>query len=473
MGCLSAVLYGVAGVWLPATNRPRDVAAFLAVFGALFVLMALATAAGRRGGTAATAGTTLLGFALLFRLLLVPAGLPVGATTPFGPPVPLSVAERASGIAGDLGDDLTGRRVTFAKHLLYDDDLWRYLWDGRVTASGDDPYLRSPGEIIDRETAPLPEPWPDVVDRIGFPTYRTVYPPGAQLLFLLAHTLAPASVVVWKLLLMVADLATCALVLRLLVHLGRPPWEAALYAWNPLVIKEIAGSGHVDGLMVLLAVLAVERVVTARGGASGRRSLAGLSALAASATVKLGSVALAPALLRATRPRTWWIFPVVGVLICLPFAPGLPELARSLGVFGGEWVFNGGPHRLLAWLIGPGSAGAICGALLLAIVAATAWRVRPDNASPEPLLTAAFAALAAAAWLSPAVMPWYLVWALPFAVLTGRRSWVLLSALSLLSYLVYATHAERAWWLWLEHGGFVVALAWEEGRRLVRFRADS
>lgn len=439
--------------------------AFLGVFGALFALMALAVAVGRRargtrGGT--LAGPTILGFALLFRLMLVPAGLPVGGASPFGPAPTPSLGERASTVAGGLSDDLTGRRVPFAKHLLYDDDLWRYLWDGHVTASGENPYLRSPAEIAEAEEAgSLPEPWPDVVDRIGFPTYRTVYPPGAQLVFVLAHLLAPASVVAWKLLLIAADLATCWLVLRLLRHLGRPSWEAALYAWNPLVVKEIAGSGHVDGLMVLLALLAVERVVT------GRRSKTGLAALAASATVKLGSITLAPALLRATRVRSWWVLPAVGAAICLPFAAGLPELVRSLGVFGGEWVFNGGPHRLLTWLVGPGWAGALCGALLVAVVGGTAWRVKPDSTA-EPLLTAAFAALAATAWLSPAVMPWYLLWALPFAVLTGRRSWVLLTALSLLSYVIYATHAERVWWLWLEHGSFAVALAWEESRRLRR-----
>lgn len=449
-------------------------AAFLAVFGALFVAMALAVAPARR---ALRPLPVVLGFALLFRLLLVPAGLPGEGTTLFGPP---PEGEPAEAVIGALSDDLAGRRVAFRKHLLYDDDAWRYLWDGHVAASGRDPYARSPAELESEEDL-LAEPWPDVLDQVGFPSYRTVYPPGAQLLFLLAHALAPASVVAWKLLLIAIDLGTCALVARLLRLLGRAPGETILYAWNPLVIKEIAGSGHVDGAMVFLAVLAVERVVTAaRGGRRGAGAeAAGLVALTASAAVKMGSATLAPALLRATRPRTWWSLPAAGVALCLPFVGGLPELARSLGVYGGEWTFNGGPWRLAAWLAGTAGAArpelwarGVTGAALLAVVAVTARRVAGPDGRYDPerlaasLASGAFAALAATAWLAPAVMPWYLLWALPFAVATGRRAWVLLGALSLLSYLVYAHHEERAWWLWLEHGGFAAALLWEEiGRR--------
>jgi hypothetical protein len=481
---------------LDASNRPRDVAAFLAVFGVLFVVMALAVVPARRVARPLPA---LLGFALLFRLLLVPAGLPAGGASPFGraasPDPEWGLAERTAEVAGGLVDDLAGRRIAYRKHLLYDDDVWRYLWDGHVAASGRNPYPRSPDEIaeLDSEADLLAKPWTDVHDHVGFPSLRTVYPPGAQLLFLLAHALAPASVVAWKLLLVAADLATCVLVARLLRLLGRSPGEAVLYAWNPLAIKEIAGSGHVDGAMVFLAVLAVERVVTAARIADGgpvRHQAAGVAALGASAAVKLGSAVLAPALLRATRPRAWWALPAVGGALCLPFLGGLPELARSLAVYGGEWTFNGGPWRLVTRLAEAAGAarpelwaGVLTGGALLAVVVVTALRVpalEVPGTSEEgvqgevpgtserlaaSLATAAFAALGAAAWLAPAVMPWYLLWALPFAVATGRRAWVLLCALSLLSYLVYAHHAEHAWWLWLEHGGFAAVLSWEEIRR--------
>ena len=436
----------------------------LALFGALFVLVAAALGPARRAFAAdrRQALLTLLLFALLFRLLLVPAGLAVGGPGAFA----LSLAERLGGLV----DDLRGRRVAFAEHLLYDDDVWRYLWDGHVVAAGLDPYRESPREIEERaeageqaaEALLAAEPWWDVLDQVGFPTYRTIYPPGAELLFLLAHALAPASVVAWKLLVIAADLGTCALLVRLLRHLGRPQHEALLYAWNPLAIKELAGSGHVDGVMVFLAVLAVERLLAGR-------ERTGLAALAGSALTKAGSAVLAPLFLLRTRPRSWWALPAAGTALCFPFLAGLPALVDNLAVYGREWTFNAGPWRLVAWTaeaVGAARpetwAHGVTRTALVAVLVAAAWRGREG---PAPLVTAAFISLAATAWLAPAVMPWYLLWALPFAVAAGFRSWTLLTALSLLSYLVYAHHAEDAWWLWLEHGGFAAACAWEAVRR--------
>lgn len=454
----------MAAFALPATNRPVHVWAFVGLFGLLFVLMVAAMVPARRAFRAAPGGAlaTLFLFSLLFRLLLVPAGLVRSGDGPFPAP--------EGSVLDALVDDLGGRRVAFARHLLYDDDVWRYLWDGHVAAAGHDPFTASPREIEERAEAgePVaeallePDPWWDVLDQVGFPTYRTVYPPAAQLLFLLAHALAPASLVAWKLLVIAADLVTCWLLVRLLRRLGRPAHEALLYAWNPLVVKELAGSGHVDGVMVLLAVVAAERLLAARERTA-------LGALAASALTKAASAAMTPLFLARASPRSWWVLPAAGAALCLPFLEGLSALGRSLALFGREWTFNRGPWGLAAWLAEAAGAArpetwahGATAAALLAVVVGTAWHGRKGDL---PWVDAAFLTLAATAWLAPAVMPWYLLWALPFAVAAGRRSWVLLTALSLLSYLVYAYHAEHAWWLWLEHGGFAAAFTWETWNR--------
>ena len=76
-----------------------------------------------------------------------------------------------------------------------------------------------------------------------------------------------------------------------------------------------------------------------------------------------------------------------------------------------------------------------------------------------------FVVLAAVVWFGPTVNPWYLIWALPFAALIGCWPWVVLTALSQLSYLYYLDQVERTWVLVLEHGTFAVLLAgWIAGR---------
>jgi hypothetical protein len=491
IGWLSAAGYAVAAFALPQSNRTAHVVAFVGLFGLLFVLAGAALAPARttrtaRAGARSRVGTILL-FAGLFRLLLVPAGL--SAPLPLGEPGTASgrstAPSRLDSRIDSLVDDLAGRRVGYDRHLLYDDDVWRYLWDGHVAAGGLDPYLASPRAIEAAAESGNPtagalledDPWWDVLDNVGFPTYRTVYPPAAQLLFRGAHAVAPGSVAFWKLLMALLDLGTCLLLVRILGLLERPREEVLLYAWNPLAIKELAGSGHVDALMIFLVVLAVERLLAAGGGGEGRsgRQIAGLGAWAGAAVAKLGALVLAPLVARRTRARWWWTAPAVLALLALPYRRGLPSLVDSLAIFGREWVANAGVWAAVRWsaeALGAASpetwAHALTRGALLGLIGGLTWAVgaggSEDVEGGRRFVHAAFLALAAAVLLSPAVMPWYLLWALPLAVAAGYRSWWLLTGLSLLYYLVYATHTEALWWRWAEHGGFALAFAWEVWR---------
>ncbi|HSG41507.1 MAG TPA: hypothetical protein VLE27_17830, partial [Thermoanaerobaculia bacterium] len=101
--------------------------------------------------------------------------------------------------------------------------------------------------------------------------------------------------------------------------------------------------------------------------------------------------------------------------------------------------------------------------LTLILVLIVTIRVRPSD--DRNWILGIFLVLAGVVLLNAAVMPWYLLWALPFAVASGVRSWEVLTALSFLSYFVYSEHAEHAWWLWVEYGGFAIAAAVERAMR--------
>ncbi len=449
-GGLSALVYAWLAFAFESANGAGPVAAFLAAFAVLFVLYG---AAARWGGGGLAA---ILAFAALFRLLLLFAGLP--------PERPLAA----------LRGDLSGQTVGYQRFLLYDNDVWRYLWDGHMTVSGPGPYALPPSEVAERAAAGLApyagllegETWWDVLDNVSFQTYDSVYPPLAQGLFGLSRLLAPASVAAWKLLVIVCDLATCLVLVRLLAALGLRRRRVLLYAWNPLVLKELAGSGHADVLMVLLLTAAVLLLVRGRQGAA-------LAALAASALAKLATVALVPLFLARTRPRLWpWLL-AAGAVGWVPFLGQLGPFFDGLAVYGREWSFNSGPWAAaarLGQLVGleqPAAwATAVTRLALAAWLVALAWRSR--RLAPRQLPQAAFTALAAVVLLHPAVMPWYLLWALPLAVVAGARWWLVFTALSMLSYLVYVDQSEHAWWLWLEYGGLLAAWVVERGRRRLR-----
>lgn len=449
-GGLSLALWALVAFRLGRTAAARDVTLFLGAVALLFGLYVWGWLAGRRHGSVAA----VLVFAALFRLAMLPAGL--------------SETRPLEALARDLGAATeTDRSPGYDTFLLYDNDVWRYLWEGHVTASGENPYLATPADWVSRAEAddepgpPLESDlWWDVVENVSFRSHTTVYPPVSQAVFRLAHLLAPGSVFTLKLLLALFDLATCLVLTGLLAELGRPRREVLLYAWNPLVVKEIAGSGHVDSLMVLLLTAAVLLLVR------GRHRFAHL-ALAAAAGAKLAAVALVPLFLGRTPKRTWPALAAAFALVALPFAGSLGRLLDGLAVYARDWEFNSGPWaalRRLFSIVGVESpelwAHLLAKGVILAVVVLGVRRATTTTGT----VRAVFHTLAALTLLHPAVMPWYLLWPLPFAVALGNRSWIVLTGTCFLSYLFYAHQAEHAWWLWLEYGAFAVAVAAEARR---------
>jgi hypothetical protein len=86
---------------------------------------------------------------------------------------------------------------------------------------------------------------------------------------------------------------------------------------------------------------------------------------------------------------------------------------------------------------------------------------RRDDGSEHAAFRGAFFILATLVLLSPAVMPWYLTWALPFALICGFPAWAVLCVLSLLSYSFYVGEVEHAWWRVIEYAGFLAAWLWQ------------
>jgi hypothetical protein len=459
LGGLSLLGY-FALLRLNAINGVAPVLTFLALLGVLFLLYALAWRVIRnQSGPQPRVLLVIAVGAVLFRLALLPAGLPHDADP--------------GQLLKGLRDDVTGKRVSYERFQLYDDDLWRYLWDGHAWAHGFNPYLNAPAEaavesLTDDDLPALTDQrpvWSDVRDNINYPTVRTIYPPLPQAVFRFSHALAPGSVLVLKSLLVVFDLLAAVFLALTLSALGRPTTWVLLYAWNPLVIKVFAGSGHMDAIVV--AALAATTYLLVRHRRTPAALVFGLAILS-----KLVPIVLAPLLIRRIGWRRTLLVPPVVLLGYLPFLSAGPALFEGLFTFARDWQFNAGPHNLLLWLAGFVSANpallarALCG---LAIVAVLAWLVRLDDARPESFAAFAAGALGALLVLSPTVMPWYATWLLPLAIIARQRIWLYFSGLVCLAFLVMIDGTERPWVLALEYAGFFSLLAYERARNRVSF----
>src|SRR5712691_2385907 len=156
----------------------------------------------------------------------------------------------------ELGIVLVGALVLRAVLLPlppgFSRDSWRYLWDARVTLHGFSPYIYQPN------SAPL-KPLIDTVlyPRMRFRTSPTIYPPGAQAIFLLSYLLGGSNLYFLKGIFLIFDMVTCGALVVFLNRRGIDPLRVVIYAWCPLPIIEFAVQGHVDVITLTFSILAL------------------------------------------------------------------------------------------------------------------------------------------------------------------------------------------------------------------------
>ena len=172
------------------------------------------------------------------------------------------------------------RMILLAGPPSLSDDVYRYLWDGRVQQAGINPYQYAP----DHPALAFLRTPEDAA--INHPALETIYPPLAQWIFRAAVAVAP-TVLAQKAVFVLFDLATIGAIAALLRQRGRHPAWCLIYAWNPLVLIEFAHSGHLDSLAIFWLVLAL-------WGLAGQRPAWGMASLGLSALAKYFALVLLP-----------------------------------------------------------------------------------------------------------------------------------------------------------------------------------
>jgi hypothetical protein len=275
-----------------------------------------------------------------------------------------------------------------------DSDMERYRWDGRVQALGYNPYAVRPADAAMAGT--------HTAQSIDMPSRhdRTPYPPAAQLFFRLVVSLHD-SLLGMKLALVAADLATIVILRRWLLLSGRSEWLTLAYAWNPLVILEVAHSGHVDALGTMWLVMSAYFLTA-------RRAMLGTLAFVLAVSTKLLPIVLAPLLIGRIRARDAVAGGLLLGALYLHFLdPASPALGAVPNVV--DYVrFNGPVFRAVAAVSSGRVAAAV--ALLAGLGAAVVARRRLPVSDPAGWAWPMATALAAA----PVVYPWYLLFLTPF-----------------------------------------------------------
>ena len=334
--------------------------------------------------------------------------------------------------------------LLFALPLL-SDDLYRFIWDGRLINQGINPFEALPSYYMGLENPP-PGLTPELFAELNSPNYFTIYPPVNQLVFAVATWLFPNSIwgssLVMKLFLLAFETGSLILLPKLLKRFNLPPKNALLYALNPLIIIEVSGNLHFEGAMVFFLLLALWFL------AQKKNTLSAL-AMAGSIASKLLPLMFLPLLIRRLGIKnSVRYFAVVGIsliLLFLPLVSGvfLDHFGESLDLYFRKFEFNASMYYLLRW-VGYQFAGynliAYIGPALAActFVLICSWAFIESWWSVEKLPLGMLFAICVYLLCTTTVHPWYVSLPVVLCLFTRYRFPILWSGLITLTYINYS-----------------------------------
>jgi hypothetical protein len=328
----------------------------------------------------------------------------------------------------------------------YDDDIRRYVWDGRLQRRGYNPYVVIPSDPAFKGLH-TPE-----TRNLNNPDLPSPYPAGAQLFFR-AVTATHESIFALKVAFVLCDLLIVFVLLDILRCSRQGVHLVLAYAWNPLLAIEVAGSGHIDIVGALLLLVSAAALMR-----RWRTTAAVTFGLAVA--VKFLPIVLLPLYWKRVRIRDAALAAAVVGLLYVPFLDHGRIPIGSLDTYVQSFRFNGPVFAALAEVAPPRLLAGL--AVLVGFLTAMWMRRRPAGSSSD-----AFAwPMATCLLFAPAVFPWYLLWLLPFLTLASTLLIIIWTASIIPTYFQWHLRTIRhtwgalpGWVMLLEYGCVAIVAA--------------
>ncbi len=346
------------------------------------------------------------------------------------------------------------------------DDFYRFIWDGRLWSAGYHPFAELPSHYVQQGIASVDQ---KLYLKLNSPEYFTIYPTVSQFVFWLSVKISPqsilGSVVIMRLILLLAEFGSIVLIQKLLNRFSLPATNVLLYALNPLVIIELTGNLHFEALVIFFVLLSLHLILKSRGWLSA-------SSLALAIGSKLLPLVFIPALVRTLgikQSLKYGSLLVFVLLICfLPLFSYsvLQSMSQSITLYFNKFEFNASIYYLVReygfWRYGYNiiqtvgwKLGLIATVLILLL---SFWRGLKWDSATEP--TAIKALLADWLWVlsiyfmfATVVHPWYITTLLVVSIFTSYRYPVIWTGLIFLTYAGYTqnSYIENLWLIGFEY----------------------
>jgi len=332
------------------------------------------------------------------------------------------------------------------------DDIYRFIWDGRLIINGISPFAELPNYYIDNKInlIGIDE---NLFNQLNSSQYFTVYPPVPQGIFALASLISPnniwGSMAVMKSALLLFEIGTFLLLLKLLKHFSLPRKNALLYALNPLIILDTFANLHFEIAMIFFVLFALWLLVS-------REWVSSAFAMSLAVASKLLPLIFLPFLIKKFNINT------------------IKNFGDSLDLYFQRFEFNASLYYIFRYIglkisgynmiqvLGPALA-LVAGVLILGLSFREKKSLKNFQILPQQWLFAMTIFLV----FTTTVHPWYTSSLLVLCVFTNFRYPILWSGLIMLTYINYSYGAynENLWVVVVEYGlGFVL---WEIRNSLV------
>lgn len=352
------------------------------------------------------------------------------------------------------------RLSLFASLPQLSDDLYRFIWDGRLWAQGINPFIHPPVYYLENPHLNLQGLDQSLFDKLNSPAYFSVYPPVNQFVFWISAWVFPhnilGSVMVMRSLALTAEIGILYLIKKLLLHFDLPPENLLIYALNPLVILELTGNLHTEVYMILFLLYSIYLLIHTRTIGS-----------AISMALAVGSKLIPLIILPLMISRLWFkkmviYYLVAGLsilLLFIPFISGqlLEGMGLSLSLYFQKFEFNASVYYIVReigyWVKGyniiESSGKWMAMATFLGIISYTVWDGFKKPGLPFSLLMCFTIFLI----FSTTLHPWYITTLIAIGALTKMRFPIVWSVLIFFTYAGYSEtgYQENLWIVGLEY----------------------
>jgi alpha-1,6-mannosyltransferase len=273
-------------------------------------------------------------------------------------------------------------------------DVFRYIWEGKVTTHGINPYQTPPDAHI------LTQFRTDLWEKVGFKSMTSIYPPLAQVSFLIGYVLSGDSVWGLKIIYLICEIITLIFLLKLLKLKNINPGYIILYAWLPIPIMEYFINAHIDVVGITFFILFLYHLE------KGKNNLSAVF-FALSFLVKFYPVMIYPLLIKKIGIKK--LVPFTLIFLCTTFIFYIPFLTKdfaiknSLTTYLLHWEFNGSVYNLIKVFSNGAMARIICSVLLVMSIGFISYKY-------IDFLKGSFGVLLSFVIFATTIYPWYLGW---------------------------------------------------------------